>query len=46
MELAVIWATETRCQEVIDGRVAGHLGATDGLKTQGIHMCICPHFEM
>ncbi len=29
---------------IIDGRVAGHLGAADGLKTLSIHMCVCPHF--
>ena len=31
---------------VFDGRVAGHLGAADGLKTLSIHMCVCPHFGM
>ncbi len=30
----------------IDGRVAGHLGAADGLKTSSIHVCVCPHFGM
>ncbi len=29
---------------VVDGRVAGHLGAAVGLKTLSIHVCICPHF--
>ena len=31
---------------VVDGRVAGHLGAADGLKTLSIHACVCPHFGM
>ncbi len=31
---------------VIDGRVAGHLGAVDGLKTSSIHVCVCPLFGM
>ncbi len=31
---------------VFDGRVAGHLGAADGLKTLSIHVCVCPHFGM
>ncbi len=30
----------------VDGRVAGHLGAADGLKTSSIHVCICPYFGM
>ncbi len=30
----------------VDGRVAGHLGAADGLKTLSIHVCVCPHFGM
>ncbi len=32
--------------KLIDGRVAGHLGAAVGLKTLSIHVCICPHFGM
>ncbi len=31
---------------LVDGRVAGHLGAADGLKTLSIHVCVCPHFGM
>ncbi len=31
---------------LVDGRIAGHLGAADGLKTLSIHMCVCPHFGM
>ncbi len=31
---------------IVDGRVAGHLGAADSLKTSSIHVCICPHFGM
>ncbi len=30
----------------VNGRVAGHLGAADGLKTSSIHVCIGPHFGM
>ncbi len=39
-------AAQILTTEVIDGRVAGHLGAADGLKTLSIHVCICPHFGM
>ncbi len=35
-----------RLFKIIDGRVAGHLGAADGLKTLSIHVCVCPHFGM
>ncbi len=31
---------------LFDGRVAGHLGPTVGLKTLSIHVCVCPHFGM
>ncbi len=31
---------------LIDGRIAGHLGAADSLKTSSIHVCVCPHFGM
>ncbi len=31
---------------LIDGRIADHLGAADGLKTLSIHVCVCPHFGM
>ncbi len=31
---------------LIDGRVAGHLGAAVGKKTLSIHVCVCPHFGM
>ncbi len=31
---------------IVDGRVAGHLGAANGLKTLSIHVCVCPHFGM
>ncbi len=31
---------------LVDGRVAGHLSAADGLKTSSIHVCVCPHFGM
>ncbi len=31
---------------LVDGLVAGHLGAAVGLKTLSIHVCICPHFGM
>ncbi len=33
-------------RSLVDGRVAGHLGAADGLKTSSIHVCVCPHFGM
>ena len=29
---------------LVDGRIAGHLGAAVSLKTLSIHVCICPHF--
>ncbi len=32
--------------KLVDGRVAGHLGAAVGLKTLSIYVCICPHFGM
>ncbi len=32
--------------QVVDGRVAGHLGDAVGLKTLSIHVCVCPHFGM
>ena len=32
--------------ELVDGRVAGHLGDAVGLKTLSIHVCVCPHFGM
>ncbi len=37
---------DTQRLQVIDGRVAGHLGPAVGLKTLSIHVCICPHFGM
>ncbi len=39
-------ATSTLTADIFDGRVAGHLGAADGLKTSSIHVCVCPHFGM
>ncbi len=36
----------TQADVLVDGRVAGHLGAAVGLKTLSIHVCICPHFGM
>ncbi len=37
---------ESRVGDIVDGRVAGHLGAAVSLKTLGIHVCVCPHFGM
>ncbi len=41
------FSQEVNCEEnLVDGRVAGHLGASDGLKTLSLHVCVCLHFVM